>query len=103
MRESDFTAHRARLDPFGLLLPQTKWYNDDRALFVLGPGHPLREMGRLLATNPVFDSVVLVAIGEKQIRGSGGSPEPPAPFPMHLHTVYMEYSERLPTLLNPPG
>ena len=51
-----------RLDPFGLLLPQAKWYNDDRALFLLGPGHPLREMGRLLATNPVFDSVVLVAI-----------------------------------------
>ena len=43
-----------------------------------------------------------VLAGEKQIRGSGGSLEPPGPLPMHLHTVYMEYSECLPTqLLNP--
>jgi hypothetical protein len=38
---------------------------------------------------------------EKQIRGLGGSLEPPGLLPMHLHTVYMEYSECLPTLLNP--
>ena len=45
---------------------------------------------------------------EKQIRGSGGSAEPPGP-PleppgpplMHLHTVYMAYSECLPTRVNP--
>ena len=42
-----------------------------------------------------------VGNGEKQIRGSGGSLEPPGPLPMHLHTVYMEYSGCLPTLLNP--
>jgi hypothetical protein len=35
--------------------------------------------------------------------GFRGSLERPGPLPMHLHTVYMEYSERLPTLLNPPG
>ena len=35
--------------------------------------------------------------GEKQMRGSGGSLEPP----MHLHTVYMGFSGCLPTLLNP--
>jgi hypothetical protein len=27
--------------------------------------------------------------------------EPPGPFRMHLHTVYMAYSECLPTRLNP--
>jgi hypothetical protein len=42
-----------------------------------------------------------VPTGEKQIRGSGGSLEPPGPLPVHLHTVCMEYSECLPTLLNP--
>jgi hypothetical protein len=31
----------------------------------------------------------------------GGSLEPPGPLPMHLHTMYMEYSECLPTLLTP--
>jgi hypothetical protein len=41
-----------------------------------------------------------VPTGEKQIRGSGGSLEPPGPLPMHLHTAYMEYSECLLTLLN---
>jgi DNA repair exonuclease SbcCD ATPase subunit len=40
-----------------------------------------------------------VANREKQIRGSGGSLEPPGPLPMHL--VYMKYSECLPTLLDP--
>ena len=45
---------------------------------------------------------------EKQIRGSGGSLEPPGPLleppgPLltHLHTVYIAYSECLPTRLNP--
>ena len=38
---------------------------------------------------------------EQQIVGSGGSPEPPGPLPTHLHTVYMEYSDSLPTPLNP--
>ena len=28
-------------------------------------------------------------------------PEPPGPLLTHLHTVYMAYSERLPTRLNP--
>jgi hypothetical protein len=31
----------------------------------------------------------------------GGSLEPPGPLPMHLHTVHMEYSQCLRTLLNP--
>ena len=39
--------------------------------------------------------------GEKHIRGSVGSLEPPGLLPTHLHTVYMAYSECLPTLLNP--
>jgi hypothetical protein len=38
---------------------------------------------------------------EKQIRGSGGSLEPPGPLPTHLYTVYVECSECLPTRLNP--
>ena len=45
---------------------------------------------------------------EKQIRGSGGSLEPPGPLletpgPLltHLHTIYIGYSECLPTRLNP--
>ena len=45
---------------------------------------------------------------EQQIGGSGGSLEPPGPLleppgPLltHLHTVYMAYSECLPTRLNP--
>jgi hypothetical protein len=48
------------------------------------------------------------ALREKQIGGSGGSLEPPGPLleppgPLltHLHTVYMAYSECLPTRLNP--
>jgi hypothetical protein len=47
-------------------------------------------------------------VREKQIGGSGGSLEPPAPIlgppgPLltHLHTVYMACSECLPTRLNP--
>jgi beta-glucosidase-like glycosyl hydrolase len=51
----------------------------------------------------------LVAAREKQIRGSGVSLEPPRPLlellgPLltHLHTVYIAYSECLPTRL-PPG
>ena len=50
------------------------------------------------------------AYREKQIRGSGGSPEPPGLLLeppglllTHLHTGYMEYSECLPTLLKPRG
>jgi hypothetical protein len=42
---------------------------------------------------------------EKQIGGSGGSLAPPGPLLTHLlthlHTVYMAYSECLPTRLNP--
>jgi hypothetical protein len=38
--------------------------------------------------------------GRKQIRGSGGSLEPPGPLPMRLHTVSMDYSDCLPALLN---
>jgi hypothetical protein len=44
--------------------------------------------------SPVLD-------GEKQIRGSGGSLDPPGPLPTYLHTVYMAYSECLPTRLDP--
>jgi hypothetical protein len=33
--------------------------------------------------------------------GSRGSLEPPGPLLTHLRTVYMAYSERLPTRLNP--
>ena len=40
-------------------------------------------------------------VREQQIGGSGGSLEPPGPLPTHLHNVYMEYSECLPTRLNP--
>jgi hypothetical protein len=43
----------------------------------------------------------IVRAREKQIRGSGGSLEPPGPLPMHLHTVCVAYSECLPILLNP--
>ena len=46
--------------------------------------------------------------GEQQRGGSGGSLEPPGlhleppgPLLTRLHTVYMAYSERLPTRLNP--
>ena len=45
---------------------------------------------------------------EQQTGGSGGSLEPPGPLleapgplPTHLHTVYIAYSERLPTRLKP--
>ena len=34
-------------------------------------------------------------------RSSGGSLEAPAPLLTHLHTLYTEYSERLPTFSNP--
>ena len=51
-----------------------------------------------------------VSAREQQIRGSGGSLEPPGsllelprPLLTHLHTVYIAYSECLPTRLNPPG
>jgi hypothetical protein len=40
-------------------------------------------------------------IREKEIRGSGGSLDPPGPLLTHLHTVYIAYSECLPTRLNP--
>ena len=46
-------------------------------------------------------SLTTVSSGEKQIRGSGGSLELPGPLSMHLHTVYVEYSECLLTLLTP--
>jgi hypothetical protein len=46
----------------------------------------------------------MVSIREKQIGGSGGSFEPPGPLLTHLHTVYMVYSECLPSYpLDPPG
>ena len=37
---------------------------------------------------------------EKEIGGSGGSLEPYGPLLTHLHTIYMAYSECLPTRLN---
>ena len=46
----------------------------------------------------------LVTAGRhRETWGSGGSPGPPGPLPMHPHTVYVAYSERQPTLLNPLG
>ena len=42
----------------------------------------------------------LVLAREKQIGGPGGSLEPPGPLLTHLHTIYMAYSECLPTRLN---
>ena len=41
----------------------------------------------------------------KEIGGSGGSLEPLGPLLTHLHTVYLAYSECLPTRapLEPPG
>ena len=38
---------------------------------------------------------------EKEMGGPGGSLEPPWPLITHLHTMYIEYSEGLPTRLNP--
>jgi hypothetical protein len=38
---------------------------------------------------------------EKEMEGSGGSPDPPGRFPTRLHTVSMGCSECLPALLNP--
>jgi hypothetical protein len=63
--------------------------------------------GQPSARTPSIDS--LAAEGrEKQIGGSGGSLEPPGPLleppgPLltRLHTVYIAYSEWLPTRLNP--
>jgi hypothetical protein len=47
-------------------------------------------------------AVLVVLLREKQIGGSsGGSLEPPGPLLTHLHTIYIAYSERLPTRLNP--
>jgi hypothetical protein len=42
-----------------------------------------------------------VCAGEKEIGGSGGSLEPPGPLFTHLHTVYVAYSECLPTCFYP--
>jgi hypothetical protein len=57
---------------------------------------------------PAAHGLQRAAVMEQQIGGSGGSLEPPGPLleppgPLltHLHTVYMGYSERLPTRLNP--
>jgi hypothetical protein len=57
---------------------------------------------------PVRPLVYMVSGREQQIGGSGGSLEPPGPLleppgPLltHLHTVYIAYSDGLPTRLNP--
>jgi hypothetical protein len=47
---------------FGTLMPGDKWYNDDKALFFMGPEHPARVACRALAENVIFDTVVLAAI-----------------------------------------
>eukprot|EP01051_Picozoa_sp_SAG22_P013108 SAG22_NODE_1433_length_4435_cov_6.497463_1_plen_1296_part_00 len=39
-----------------------KWYNDDKALFIFGPEHPVRSLCKSIAENPIFDMVVLFAI-----------------------------------------
>ena len=57
-----------------------------------------------------FSMFGMVRGREQQIGGSGDSLEPPwasflnpppGPLPTHLHTVYLAYSECLPTRLNP--
>ena len=48
---------------------------------------------------PALDN--MPATGRKGYGGARGSLEPPAPLPMRLHTVCMEYSECLPTLSDP--
>jgi hypothetical protein len=55
-------------------------------------GHIHNPTGRgpdVNSTNPALNTV---PIREKEIRGSGGSLEPPGPLLTHLHTVYMAYS-----------
>ena len=47
---------------FGTLTPGTKWYNDDKALFVFEPNHSFRKMMVTLAENTIFDNIVLSAI-----------------------------------------
>jgi hypothetical protein len=65
------------------------------------PARDRTDPGRRAETIPPGQRFDAVSPMEKQIRGSGGSPGPPGPLPMHVHTVYMEYSECLPTLLTP--
>ena len=41
---------------------KNKWYNDDQALFLLGPTNPFRMICKAVAENAMFDLVVLCAI-----------------------------------------
>ena len=52
-------------------------------------------------TLDVLRLLLAAETGDKEIWGSGGSLESPGSLLTHLHTVYMAYSECLPTHLNP--
>ena len=64
-----------------------------------GPGAFVVQPGAKLALARL--TLQTVVAREQQIGGSGGSLDPPGPLLTHLHTVYMAYSERLPTRLDP--
>jgi hypothetical protein len=57
--------------------------------------------GHLTGWHTDYQENFTVQLREQQIGGSGGSLEPPGPLLTRLHTVYMAYSECLPTRLNP--
>jgi hypothetical protein len=66
-----------------------------------GPAAALTVEGLLTDGRLVATPEPAVERGEKEIGGSGGSLDPPGPLRTHPHTVYMAYSECLPTRLNP--
>jgi hypothetical protein len=47
---------------FGMIMPGSKWYNDDKALFFMDRDHSARKVTKALAENQIFDFVVLCAI-----------------------------------------
>lgn len=62
---------------------------------------PIRTVTGCLCMPHSYSNDEWVGSREKAAGGSGGSLEPSAPLLTHFHTVFMEYSECLPTLLNP--
>ena len=50
------------LDDEGYLTAGEKWYNNDSALFMFGPEHPLRVSCYKLANHVVFDGFILTCI-----------------------------------------